>query len=135
MLRAYLSHPIRGPKGSTATQEDMDTNNQAAIKFANTIRQHFPALDLYVPAEHDEALNILWRENYITIDELLWADCRVLAKRDFLIAYVPYGFVSSGMSKEINYAQKHNIPYHVLAGDNDEMHTLAHFIETHFLKR
>jgi len=133
MLRAYLSHPIRGPKGEDATPEDMAANNQAAIRFADTIRLFFPNLDLYVPAEHDEVLAILYQKGDITINQLLEADCEALAKRDFLLVYAPGGLVSSGMSKEIEFAETHNIPHRILTeADARRMEVLARFIEVNF---
>ena len=135
MLRAYLSHPIRGKKGKDATPGDIAANNQAAIQFADTVRWRFPALDLYVPAEHDEALTIFLHKGYITIDQLLEADCEVLAKRDFLLVYTPTSLISSGMFREMQFAVIHNIPFCILpAASRPWMRLLGHFIEVNFLK-
>lgn len=101
MLRAYLSHPIRGAKGAVATQEDMEANNRKAIEFAWQLRARFPGLDLYVPAEHDEFVMHAYMAGYLTEQEILDVDCTILRKCDLLIVYMPDGHVSSGMSREI----------------------------------
>lgn len=134
-LSAYFSHSIRGMKGNAATQEDMDANNQKAIDAANQIRKYFPGFDLYVPAEHDEVLSILYRTGAVTIGELLDADCEVMRKRDFLIVYVPDGFVSNGMMTEVQAAQKASMPIFILASTRTEdLDLLGAFIVERFLR-
>ena len=122
MIRFYLSHEIRGKRGDSATSEDIEKNNKKAIKAGQEIRAYlldwermegFPSVNLYVPAEHDEALAYLWRRGWVTIDHLLAADCAILDKCDLLIVLgVP---ISRGMAIEIEYAKNHNIPIYMIA--------------------
>lgn len=134
-LSAYLSHSIRGIKGEAATQEDMDVNNQKAIDAASQIRRYFPGFDLYVPAEHDEVLNILYQTDAVTIGGILDADCEVIRRRNFLIVYVPDGFISNGMRVEIQAAEKANMPIFILASTyTEDLDLLGMFIVEKFLR-
>jgi len=114
--RLYLSHPIRGPKGNLATKETIERNCWKAIQIGREIKAYlldwekmdgFPSGDLYVPAEHDEALAIALQKGYLTVDQVLDIDCEIISRCDLLLVYGP---LSSGMKREVQYAQKHNIP-------------------------
>jgi len=109
-LLGYFSHPIRGEKGVDATDDDMQRNCNDARCVAKTLCIHNVAIDLYVPATHDEAISIAYKNNMLTEDQILEIDCEILDKRDFLIAYEPGGLVSRGMEIEIDYALEHCIP-------------------------
>jgi len=114
--RIYLSHAIRGPKGSFASEKTIARNCQKAIQVGKQIQAYlldwekldgFPAGSIYVPAEHDEALRIALDKGFLTVDQILEIDCEIVGRCDLLLAYGP---ISSGMKAEIQYAQKHNIP-------------------------
>ena len=109
-ITAYLSHPIRGIKGSAATDEDMADNNRRAIAICDDLRRYFPRLDIYCPAEHDEALAHLLKCGDITIEELLGADKYILEQRDLLLVYDHEECISSGMDVEWNHAGDCGIP-------------------------
>ena len=117
MIRAYLSHAIRGSKGEDATEQDMVDNNQLAIAFADKLRQMWPRLDLYVPAEHDEFVVTAYKMGVLNEDEILDVDTKMLDKRDLLIVFIPDGYTSRGMQVEIAYARTHAIP--ILCGSED----------------
>ena len=114
--RIYLSHPIRGPKGSFASEKTITRNCQKAIRVGKQIQAYlldwekldgFPAGSIYVPAEHDEALRIAFDKGFLTVDQILEIDCEIVSRCDLLLAYGP---LSSGMKAEIKCAQQHNIP-------------------------
>jgi len=100
MIRAYLSHLIRGAKGSAATREDMEANNRRAIEFAAQVRAEFPGLDLYVPAIHDEFVLEAYEMGVLTESQILAVDVRLVRKRDLLIVYAPDRYLSNGMLQE-----------------------------------
>ena len=132
MIRFYLSHAIRGNKGNNATREDMEKNLQKAIKAGQEIKAYlldwermegFPSVDLYVPAEHDEVLSYIYHQSWITIEQLLEADCAILDRCDLLIILGTQ--ISSGMKVEVDYAQTHNIPIYMIGYvDKDTMGAL-----------
>jgi hypothetical protein len=111
MIRAYLSHPIRGAKGMAATREDMETNNRRGMEFAAKVRAEFPGLDLYVPAEHDEFVIQAYELGYLDETQILCVDRQLVADRDILIVYAPDGYVSNGMNEEIEEAQCRTISW------------------------
>ena len=132
MIRFYLSHKIRGNKGDDATLEEMERNLQMAIKAGQEMKAYFldwermegfPKVDLYVPAEHDEVLSFIYHKGWITIKQLLEADCALLEKCDLLIVLGTQ--ISKGMKVEIDYAQTHNIPIYMIGYvDKDTMGAL-----------
>ena len=114
-IKIYLSHPIRGPKGDKATAADMLKNNEKAIEIGIQLRSYFfdwqsfsglPEIQLYIPAEHEDVISYLLYHKYITVDQLLEADCNVVGQSDILLMY---GRPSSGMKKEFEYADENDI--------------------------
>lgn len=109
-VNAYLSHQIRGKKGETATDRDMELNCQKAIVAGKILELCIPALNIYIPGEHDEFVAMAYQKHRIDIDVVLDTDCDILDKRDLLIVYDYENFLSNGMVREVNYANKNGIP-------------------------
>lgn len=109
-MKCYFSHPIQGKKGKDATREDMDANNQRAIKAAKQIRSFFPEIDFYVPAEHDEFVIEAYTQKSLTVEQILEADKAIVRKCDFLVAYMADDYLSNGMIKEVIEACDNRIP-------------------------
>jgi hypothetical protein len=116
MIRAYLSHPIRGAKGSAATHEDKEANNARAIMFAARVRAEVPGLDLWVPAEHEEFMQHAEDLGILTDELILAVDRKIVQSRDILIVYAPESFVSAGMCEEIMVAQAAGKPWAYTTG-------------------
>ena len=109
-MRAYFSHCIRGAKGTDATKEDMDANCAAAIEAAEEMRADTHGkLDIYVPAEHEDFVQIAYFEKYLNEQQILAIDCGIVDNCDCLIAYNP-DCISRGMQVEIDYAIGHDKP-------------------------
>jgi len=72
----YVSHPIRGTSG------DMKKNCDKALESAEILRDLYPHVNWYIPAEHDLELQILYTERGLTEEDILYADCRVLENCD-----------------------------------------------------
>lgn len=107
------SQPIRGKKGNAATKEDMAKNNQQAIEFAKYVRKCFP-VELYVPAEHEDFIQIAYDKGWINIEQILTVDGEILKRCDGVIFYLPDGMKisdSQGMSFEKCVAQANDIPW------------------------
>ena len=118
-IRAYVSHPIRGIKGKDATREDMEANNRRAIAFARILRERFPTVEFYVPAEHDEFVLNAYEQGSLTEEEILAADCAIVRKCHFLLALIMDEHISRGMIKEIVEATKHHMPAFIVAENSD----------------
>lgn len=122
-ITAYLSHSIRGIYREKATHEQMKENCQKALDAAKEIRAMFPNLDLYVPAEHEDFVELSYTKKYLTEEQILDIDCSIISKKNLLVVYSSDSFISNGMWVEINFAVRHNIPI-VLLKDVDELQPL-----------
>lgn len=109
-VSAYFSHSIRGKKGKDATKEDMERNCTAAIKVATWIRENIPEIELYVPAEHEDFVLICYEEKYLTEEQILAVDCKILARCDFHIVHEVGGWLGGGIAVEIIAAKKYDKP-------------------------
>jgi hypothetical protein len=124
MIRAYLSHPIRGAKGSAATRADMETNNRRAIEFAACVRAVFPNLDLYVPGAHDLFVMLAYTVGYLTEAQILEVDKIILSEQDILIVFSPDGYMGGGVGVEIEEAQRLQMPMAFTQGSMVPIHSL-----------
>jgi hypothetical protein len=109
-ISAYFSHPIRGERGPEATVEDMALNNDMAALMSHCVENVLPALDLYVPAIHDEYVVEAYLRKSQTEFEILEIDKAILRRRDILIVFANNGVISHGMQIEIDDAVLHAIP-------------------------
>ena len=109
-IGAYFSHPIRGLKGAAATEEDLSLNNDLAAAVAGMLHDFCPALDLYVPAVHDEFVTESYLRQSTPEGEILKIDKIILERRPILIAFCYKGVISNGMRIEIDHANDKDIP-------------------------
>ena len=118
VFRIYLSHYIRGPKGNEATQKDIAENIAKHIAIGTEIKawlidwekmDGFPKCDLYIPAEHDEFVQIAYNKSYIKEEQILDVDCNIIRKCSLLIAWGDPSR-STGMTVEVEYAGRIGIP-------------------------
>lgn len=68
----YMSHPILGSNG------DMEGNCKKAISAVKRLRNVFPEVDFYCPAESDLVLRILYKKGKLPADSILEADLEIL---------------------------------------------------------
>jgi len=88
-MRYYLSHSIRGAKGEAATPTDMKKNCDKVIEVADVIRFALPSVELYVPAEHEDFVSIAFLDKYLTEQQVLEIDCKIIDICDGVIIYCP----------------------------------------------
>ena len=120
-IRAYISHSIRGKVGNAATDEQMEVNNQKAIRFGKQVAKEFPNVGFHVPGEHDEFVLIAYRKDYLTEKQILDVDCDIILKCNFLVVFAPDDYISRGMQIEIDHAVENNIPIiSAIDGDYDQ---------------
>ena len=108
-IRAYMSMPIRGKSGNNATSQEIEYNRQKGIVTSKILSICIPNLDIYCPGEHDEFTQAALYDHYLTLEDVLNIDCKMLHKRDLLIVYDWQNFWSHGMIKEIVYAGTYKI--------------------------
>lgn len=108
-IRVYLSMPIRGKSGNTATSQEIEQNTQKGIVASKILSICIPELDIYCPGEHDEFVMTAYLAGRLLEKGVLDTDCEMLAKRDLLVVYDWQNWLSNGMCVEINFAKQHNI--------------------------
>lgn len=107
-VSAYFSHSIRGQAGKDASDEVVKKNCEVAKQVAAWIRETVPEIKLYVPAEHEDFVGICWRQKYLTEEQILEIDCKILEWQDFHIVYVVDGWQGGGIGIEITAAKKYS---------------------------
>lgn len=126
-IKIYVSHSIRGKFGAAAIEEQMIANCEKAIQFGKLLRLNFPQVKWYIPAEHEEFVQIAYQKGCLTETEILDIDCEILKTCNGLLVYMPDDYISHGMQMEISYAAKNNIP-HVLIKEQ-QWNRIREFLE------
>ena len=122
-LKIYISHPIRG----ILSNPDIAANCNKAIKFTQHLRQEFPDIEFFCPAEGDWKITQLWQAGKITDEDILWADCEQIKKCNGLISYCWEDKLSAGMKTEESVALFNQIT--IYRTRNPDMQLLAKFFE------
>ena len=103
-MDAYFSHPIRGAAGESATPEQIKQACEECSEVAWQIEEDM-GIVLYIPADHDEFVQVAYKNKLISERGILLTDCDILSRRDCVLAYDPSGeMVSRGMRIEIEHA-------------------------------
>ena len=117
VYRIYMSHWIRGPKGIHATYKDIRDNLDKNIAIGTEIKAYlldwekmdgFPKIDLYIPAEHDEFVQIAFDKKYVSEEQILDVDCTIIDKCQLVIALGDHS-KSRGMKIELDYATENGV--------------------------
>ena len=98
MITAYLMAPVRGIGGDNVSDEEKQDNVDKAIAVGKAIRQAIPELDLYVPHEHEEIIDQIWKD-WLTGDQIVQSCIPLAVKRDIGIHWTGNGW-SGGVDKE-----------------------------------
>lgn len=116
IFRIYFSHIIRGKKGNKATDQEIQDNIDRAVWVGTQLKSYlldwekmdgFPKLDLYIPGEHDEFVQIAWKKKFINEEQILNVDCTILDRCRLIILYGDY--LSKGMKIEFEHAKSNDI--------------------------
>lgn len=110
IVKAYLSHHIRGPKGDDSTLEERISNRQEAVRVAQILRRYCPNLDLYVPGENDDWAELGLQAEILTGDLVLDVDCAIINTKDAVLFYDQYGQFGGGMKREEEHSIQINKP-------------------------
>ena len=128
-MRIYVSHSIRGIKGKNATDEDMEVNNARAVSFGKALRKYFEGLNIYVPGDGDEFVLLAYRSMYLSEDEILSVDCKIIDTCDAVLAFIHDQHISGGMLTEILHAQKTGKPVFLAKNIIQAEQVLGRFLE------
>ncbi len=138
IFRIYMSHSIRGSSGMDATKEEIGVNLKKYIHIGTEIQAYlidwekmdgFPKMDLYVPADHDEFVQIAYDKKYINEEQILDVDCTIINDCNLLIACGDYT-QSRGMVVEIQHAEERSVPiYYMPTHSKDTIKLLKHSIK------
>lgn len=110
-MKIYLSHSIRGPKRMDATHTDMKKNCDQAIQVGKLIRETFPSIDLYIPAEHEDFVLRAYDMKFLTEKQILDVDCSIIDSCNAVIILASVGErIQGGRLIEYNHAIKTNKP-------------------------
>ena len=104
-MRYYVSHSIRGAKGVNATPMDMKNNCDRIIKVCKQISEALPNVDLYIPALHEDFVAIAFHDKYLTEQQVLKIDCKIVDNCDGVIVFSPDDdMMQGGRAVEYNHA-------------------------------
>jgi hypothetical protein len=80
--RIYLAHPMRGKKGDTKeSNKDYDYQNEnceIAIQNLKALREFFPMVNWYCPAEVEIPVQMAHRLGYLTVEQILDIDFNII---------------------------------------------------------
>lgn len=135
MKKAYVSHSIRGEYGPNATVEQMRQHCEIVKQFIDMLRvnmAHRKAqgesfaiqlnsgpmilptdVEFYVPAEHEEFVQLAYAKKYMNEQQILDVDCSIIETCDAVFAFGPPE-LSRGMQIEIAFANEHGIPVYYM---------------------
>jgi hypothetical protein len=102
-MRIYFSHAIRGQVGPSAGIDTQNNNCDAAKEMARKVEKFIAScgdripLSFYIPAEHEDFVQIAYRDKIICEEKILEVDCKIITERcDACIVYVPYWDILQG---------------------------------------
>ena len=126
-MRVYCSHSIRGKYGKDATPTQMKENCDAMIALVNQLRKAMPDIEFYVPAEHEDFVQIAYDIDYLSEDEILEIDCLIIDGCGAVIVLVPDGDeLQGGREVEYDHAVEKNIPVVVYRLVGEAIEWLTH---------
>ena len=128
-MKFYLSHPIRGEAGDRATTEEIAANNEAAIAIANYIRNKITAsINIHVPAEMENFVDLAYRMNILSVEQILAVDCKIIEGCDAVLIYAPFGNVVSGCKVELDHALRCYKPVFIFEDAHGAVEMIAQFV-------
>lgn len=115
-MRIYLSHSIQGKAGSNVSDDAMRKNCLDAMIVAEKLRELFPEkLEIYVPAENETFVSFAYKMGFMTVEQILEVDCKIIDCLDAVIVYDPEDDLQGGRLVEYKHACATNKPVHVFA--------------------
>jgi len=114
MITAYFMAPVRGSAGDSVSDSKKADNVKKGIEIGQTLRGHFPNLDIHVPHEHEDIIDKIWRKlktiGFANCGRfIVECCCEIAIEKDMGIAYIGDG-ISEGMSLEMKVMADSGIP-------------------------
>jgi len=111
-MRVYFSHSIRGAAGPGASPGVQAVNCSAARVMAGRINEmRDDDVDFYIPAEHEDFVQLAYDNDYITGAEILDVDCKIIDACDACVVYVPdWDTLQGGRKVEYDHCVKTGKP-------------------------
>ncbi len=126
-MRFYVSHSIQGKYGEDATPAQMKENCDRVIKVCEVIRRMLPYVDLYVPAEHEDFVGIAYADKYLTRDQILEIDCKIIDRCDGVIIFCPADdSICGGRTVEREHAIATSKPVLIFQASGEAISWLTH---------
>jgi hypothetical protein len=108
IIPAYFGAPVRGKDGDKVDPQVKLDNVAVGIAIGQAIAEAFPRLDLFIPHEHEEIIDVLWR-NGVPSQKIIDACREIFGSRKLGIFYTGNG-ISDGMFQEITFGHENLIP-------------------------
>lgn len=116
-MRIYLSHPIRG-KNQDSSPEYLFNNNLKARNMADKIREL--GATVYCPAEHEEFVQLAHDAKFLSVEQILAIDCKIIDRCDVVIFYNHEEVFSNGMKVEYLHTVATNKPCYMFFQEFNE---------------
>jgi hypothetical protein len=117
-IRVYFSHAIRGQVGVGASHDTQNNNCRAAQDMAANVKQLLfrerpdIEVDFYIPADHEDFVQIAYDEKIISEENILKVDCLIIKDRcDATVVFVPgWDKLQGGRKVEWKFAIENDLP-------------------------
>mgnify|MGYP001569184598 CR=1 FL=1 len=116
-IKIYYATPITGAWGDDAPKAYVERNCGKAVKNLVLLRQWFPDVEWYSPAENDTLVQVLFFAKKLSREDILWADCEIIKTCDGLLANC--WETSDGVEKEVAFASEIKKPTLILGSYAD----------------
>ena len=82
-------------------------NCKKAMIICRKLRQLFPEINWYVPAESDTVLQVLYNAGKLSVDKILWADLEILSECNGWVFFK--WDESNGCERERKWAERYGL--------------------------
>ena len=130
MIKVYVSHSIRGLKGSRATKKDMRFNCDRIKLLIGRVRECLPEVEFYVPGEQEEFVGLSYTTGQLNEKQILDIDCSIVKNCNAVAVFLPDedSELQGGRKIEADYALSEDIPVIEFASAGTLIRNLNRFL-------
>lgn len=125
-MTGYFAHPVRGSSGDHASDMDILENLAMAHQFGSQLRQKFPDVEWYMPYEHEEIIQKLWRRG-LSAQSIIEASIDICLEKDVAVFWNGNG-ESNGMNQEFDAREFNSMPSVWITDLDEEGEKIAEMI-------